>query len=87
MKNMKTMADQPFRSLIVDFFNLVIGNSGAESEHFWKVTIKTQLAKQFYEALSAVEQDKDFYLFSFLDPLELFERLEVNLVKEVFFKK
>lgn len=77
MKELEAMAEDAFHDLFTDYFNMILGYAGEESENFWKVKIKTQLKKQFYEPLTGGEMSPDLSLLKSLNIRNFFTRLQV----------
>eukprot|EP01105_Mastigella_eilhardi_P015608 TRINITY_DN3574_c0_g1_i1.p1 TRINITY_DN3574_c0_g1~~TRINITY_DN3574_c0_g1_i1.p1 ORF type:complete len:593 (-),score=166.43 TRINITY_DN3574_c0_g1_i1:44-1822(-) len=57
-EHLKIPLEEPYRRLIVDYMNLVLGNS-EESAEFWNTPLKRDLKKKFARAVTAEENDQD----------------------------
>ena len=73
MNRLNTLAEEPFQTAILDFFNLILGRKGHLSEYFWGQDIKTSLTNHFYEALSPQELERKS-LKPLVDFVKLFKR-------------
>jgi hypothetical protein len=54
MKKLKVPLEEPYRSLVISYLNLVLGDSEA-SEEYWNNNIKRALKRQFVLGLTETE--------------------------------
>lgn len=65
MERLRIPLEEPYRRLIVDYMNLVLGNS-EESAEFWNAPLKRDLLKKFEHAITTEENDQDSRYFRLL---------------------
>lgn len=52
-----SLSEDPYKQVIVNFLNLILGWRGEKSKKFWSETVKTNLLKTFLSSLSSEEQN------------------------------
>ena len=53
IEQVKVSSEVPFTTCIVNFFNLLLGNSGVDSEEFWEVTLRNILKEKYSVGLTS----------------------------------
>jgi hypothetical protein len=51
-------SEAPFTACMLDFFNVVLGNSGIRSEQFWETDIKDYLLEKYKSGLTEEEAQR-----------------------------
>lgn len=64
---MGTPTDLPFRRVVVNILNIVLGRGGEQSTIFWTKELKERLQQSFHYVLDQEEQQSDFDLRSRVD--------------------
>jgi hypothetical protein len=69
-------SESPFIACMLEFFNMVLGNSGIQSEKFWATEIKTLLLQKYKSGLTREEaKDNSYYLMRSIKMYDLISRM------------
>ena len=69
-------SEKPFRQVVLDLFNLILGNNPDFSSMYWRVQLKEKLQQKFRHILSEEEASEEFDLSSTLSMSGLFQRVQ-----------
>jgi hypothetical protein len=69
MKQLKVPLEDPYRRLVVEYLNVVLGSS-EQSEEYWERKIKPALQGSFLSALSDAEAKASYNLKSLISTFE-----------------
>jgi len=69
MKQLKVPLEDPYRRLVVEYLNVVLGHS-EQSEQYWERKIKPALQSIFIDALSDIEAKASYNLKSLISTFE-----------------
>ena len=61
MKSLRLPLEEPYRKLIIDYLNLLFGDSD-RSDVYWNTVIRKNVQAHFHDALSAEECQEEFFL-------------------------
>jgi len=78
MKSVRIPSEDPYRKVLIEYFNLILGRSAA-SEEFWTSSVKNQIMLSFQKALTPEELDGSYNLQSNWendDFVQLFRRIQ-----------
>ena len=65
MKSLRLPVDEPYRRLVIDYLNLVFGESDA-SQAYWATDVKSQIQEKYVRSLTAREKMREFPLKNLL---------------------
>jgi tetratricopeptide (TPR) repeat protein len=74
MKSLKLPVDEPYRRLVIDYLNLVFGESDA-SQAYWATEVKTQITVKYVRGLTSAERAAEFPLKT---NLSQFSRMDID---------
>ena len=76
MQSCSLPSEKPFRQVVLDLFNMVLGNNSEFSSCYWNTQLKQKLQAKFSRILSEQESGDGYELSSLIPTLLLFERLQ-----------
>lgn len=62
MRALRTMAEEPYKEVILELFNLLLGDPTVAAERWWTYDIKTEISKRFKHALTVEELEPTYDL-------------------------
>ncbi|PRP78266.1 hypothetical protein PROFUN_13876 [Planoprotostelium fungivorum] len=89
MEKLKTLAEYPYKMVILDLFQTILGSSGRSVQSivdFWFHSLKEELESCFERGLNEEEKEEDFDLRNIIDIPKLFDAVQkktgVKLTKQ-----